>query len=82
MDELIKITSNSNDKPSSLRFVFDKINVHVRGLATLGIGSEQYSSILIPIVMSKLPSKIRLWIARETKDDVWKLDDLLSIIKK
>ena len=81
MDALIKITSNSNDKPSSLRFEFDKINVHARGLATLGIRSEQYNSILIPIVMSKLPSEIRLRIARETKDDVWKLDDLLSIIK-
>ena len=79
MDELIKITSN--DKPSSLRYLFDKINVHVRGLATLGIGLEQYSSILIPIVMSKLPSEVKLRIGRETKEEVWKLDDLLSIIK-
>ena len=61
--------------------MFDKINTHVQGLATLGIRSEQCSSILISIVMSKLPSEIRLTIARETKEDVWKLDDLLSIIK-
>jgi len=53
----------------------------VRGLATLGIGSEQYSNILISIVMSKLPSKVKIRIGRETKDEVWKLDDLLGIIK-
>jgi len=33
-----------------LRF-FNVRTVHVQGLATLGIGSEQYSSILISIVM-------------------------------
>ena len=29
MEELFKISGCINDKPSSLRFVFDKINVHV-----------------------------------------------------
>ena len=31
--------------------------------------------------MSKLPSEIRLRIARQTSQDVWKLDDLLEVIK-
>ena len=67
MDELIKIGGYlrviSNERTHSLRFVFDKINAHVRGLATLGVGSEQYNSILIPIAMSKPPNEIRLRIA-------------------
>ena len=32
--------------------------------------------------MGKLPSEIRLRIARETKSSVWKIDELLDVIKK
>jgi len=53
----------------------------VRGLRSLGISSEQYGSLLIPVVMSKIPSDIRLRIARETKSEVWKIDELLEVIK-
>ena len=31
--------------------------------------------------MSKLPSEIRLQIARNSKDSVWKIDELLNVIK-
>ena len=80
MDELLKIAACTNDKPSSLRFVFDKINVHIRGLSSLGVISQQYGSLLIPIIMSKLPSEIRLRIARETTE-VWKIEDLIAVIR-
>ena len=33
LDELIKITPCHNDRPTSLRYVFDQISVHTRGLA-------------------------------------------------
>jgi uncharacterized protein (DUF39 family) len=32
--------------------------------------------------MSKLPSEIRLQIARKSTQDVWKIDELLDIIKE
>ena len=81
MDELLKIAGCNSDRSSSLRFVFDKINIHVRGLASLGVASEQYGSLLIPIIMSKLPNEVRLRIARETKEEVWKIGDLLQVIQ-
>ena len=62
MDELIKIPVAS-DKPGSLRFMFDKVNVHIRGLKSLGVASEQYGSFIIPMIMSKLPDDIRLRVA-------------------
>jgi hypothetical protein len=64
MDELLKIPSCSSDKSQSLRLVYDKISVHTRGLATLGISPDQYGSLLIPVIMSKLPNEIRLQIAQ------------------
>ena len=81
MDEILKITGCANDRSNSLRFVFDKINAHVRGLASLGVASDQYGSLLFPIIMSKLLNKVRLQIAREAKEEVWKIEDLLKVIQ-
>ena len=38
-------------------------------------------SLLIPVIMTKLPSEIRLRIARESTDAVWKLDKLMGVVK-
>jgi len=59
------MSSYSTDCPQSLKFVYDQITVHIRGLKTLGIGLEKYGSLLIPIIMSKLPGEIRLRITRD-----------------
>ena len=37
MEELLKISPCVGDKPSSLRYVYDKINVNIRGLSAMGI---------------------------------------------
>lgn len=50
-------------------------------MASLGVTSDQYGSLFTPIIMSKLPSEIRLQIARNSKDSVWKIDELLNVIK-
>ena len=68
MDELVKIPCCNMDRSNTLRVVYDKITVHIRGLTALGVGSDQYGSLLIPIIMSKMPNEIRLRIAREAKD--------------
>ena len=81
MDELLRIPSCTRDKSSSLRYVYDTINVHVRGLASLGVSADQYGSLLIPIVMSKLPEELRLRVAREAKGEVWELDNILQTLK-
>ena len=81
MDQLLKVSPCSSDRPASLRYVYDQICVHSRGLASLGVTSHQYGSLLIPVIMSKLPSEIRLQIARNSKDSVWKIDELLNVIK-
>ena len=74
MEELLKISPCVGDKPSSLRYVYDKINVNIRGLSAMGISSTQYGSLLIPIIMTKLTPELRLRIARETKKEVWEYE--------
>ena len=82
MDELLKILARTTDKTSQLRFIYDKISINVRGLEALEVNSSQYGSLLKPVVMSKLPQEDRLQIARYIAQDVWKMSELLSIIRK
>ena len=81
MDQILQIPACTEGRTGQLRFAFDKISVHVRGLASLGIAAEQYGSLLIPVIMAKLPSEIRLQVARKATDDVWQINDLLKTIK-
>ena len=42
---------------------------------------EEYGSLLIPIIMPKLPNEVRLRIAHDSKDEVWKVETVLKTIK-
>jgi len=81
MDEILKIPNANGDRTAPLRFMYDKVSVHVRGLASLGVSADQYGSLLIPIIMSKLPTDIRLQIARKSSNEVWDIEELLTTIK-
>ena len=81
MDQILQIPACPKGQTGQLIFVFDKISVHVRGLASLGIAAEQYGSLLILVIMTKLPSEIRLQIARKATNDVWQINDFLKTIK-
>ena len=81
MEELIKIPLCSGDRPAALRFVYDKINVNIRGLASMGIDYGQYGSLLIPVTMTKLPKDLRLYVACETDKEVWEIDELMSLLR-
>lgn len=63
-DEVLKIEACNEGHTGSLCFIYDKISIHVRGLAPPGVSSEQYGSLLIPIIVLKLPSDVRLQIAQ------------------
>ena len=47
--------------------------VHVRGLESLGVSAEKYGSLLVPVIISRLPEEIALEVARKTSDNVWNI---------
>lgn len=53
----------------------------MHGLASLGVFSKQYDSLLIPVIISKSPTEIRLQIAHKATSDVWKINELPNMIK-
>eukprot|EP00795_Rhopilema_esculentum_P011512 gene11512-21729_t len=67
---------------NQLRTIYDRINVHVRSLEALGITSEHYGSLLIPIIMSRIPAEISLQIARQVSKDVWSIREVMEVIKQ
>ena len=82
MDSLLKITSVSTSADvTKLRHMYDKIETHVRGLQALDVPTESYGSLLIPVLMSKIPEDIRILLARQIKDGEWNLNELLRLLK-
>jgi len=70
MEELLKVPNCMSGRSYSLRSVYDKIIVHVRGLESLDVTSDQYGSLLILVILSKFPSDVRLRVARESDGDI------------
>ena len=82
MDELLKLSAcQSVDRIGHLRYIFDQLNIHVRGLEALGVNSQQYGSLLIPIIMSNVPAEICVIIARKTEHKIWEFQEILETLK-
>ena len=64
MDKLTKLPDCTLDRTSSLRHIYDKITIHTRGLGALGVDLEHYGTLLIPLIMLKLPNEVHLTMAR------------------
>ena len=80
MEELLKVPNCVSDRSYSVRSVYNKI-VHVRGLESLEVTSDQYGHLLISVIMSKFTSDIRIRVAHESSGDIWRINDLLKIIR-
>ena len=83
MHALLKIPPCTSIKEvKQLRAILDKLNINVRGLQSLGINSEMYGALLIPVIMSKVPDEIHLLIARSCTGAIWDIDNVLKIFKQ
>ena len=63
MESLSKIHAPSSDT-KNLREFYDICEANIHGLETLGIMTESYASLLIPILPKKIPEDIRRLIFR------------------
>ena len=66
----------------ALRRLYDVIESNVRSLKGLEVAAESYGRLLAPVVMSKLPSELRLILGREMGDDDWNLEVILENLGK
>ena len=82
MNQILKVNKvTAGHKVKELRNLYDKIESHVRSLITVGVQSDHYGSLLIPIVLDKLPDDIKLIISRKLGSDNWKINEFMDILK-
>ena len=62
--------------PSALQLFYDSIESHTRSLSSLGQSRETYGSLLVPIILNKLPADVKKSLARQHGSDVWTIDEL------
>ena len=82
MDALLKLPLVNNSDTKRLRSVCNLIEKNIGGLKTLGISSKEYGSLLLPILMSRLPQEFKLILTRNVPKDKWSLDSLLLAFKE
>ena len=75
MDALLKIPAATNDV-KKLRSLYDACEGYIHGLESLDGYPESYGDLLIPIVMKKLPEKVRRIMLRSLDETTWTLADL------
>ena len=80
MEELLKLPASHGDCAQPLRRLYDNLMVHIRGLNSLGIETAQYGSILVPVLMLKLPDVVCLRNARENHGEAWEINRLMGTI--
>ena len=66
MQPLLFLPNPSNNM-TSLRSFHDSVENHIRGLSALGQSRDSYGTLLVPIILGKLPVETRRSLARTTQ---------------
>ena len=89
IEKLLHLPVVSVNDVKKLREVYDCIEVNIRSLKGLDVPSEHYGPILVSIVMSKIPTDVRLIVTRNMSfvglaksEEEWKIDDLLKFLEQ
>ena len=80
MNNLIKSEKVVNSNVKELRNLFDHAEGNVRALNTIGINSDHFGPLLIPIVLEKLPNAICLQISHKLGKNNWNTEEFLVAI--
>ena len=67
IEALLNIRVVSDPSVVQLYHMFDTLQAHIRSLQAMGISGSQYGVILTPLILSRLPSSLRLQWVRESE---------------
>ncbi|XP_064388661.1 uncharacterized protein LOC135336735 [Halichondria panicea] len=70
------VTSDQNLK--DLRRLYDSTESHMRSLKSLGVESESYGAMLSSVLLTKLPTDLRLIVSRKVASTDLNMDSLLK----
>ena len=71
-EKLANLPNISSDlKSTEMRKFDDEIKSHVRCSDSLNVRSDSYSSLLVPMIMRKLPPQQKLVVCRYLRPELW-----------
>ena len=84
INELINLAPVfSENNVERLRHLRDQIETHFRSLEAQGVEKESYSSVVVPVLMEKVPQSLRNNMIRfGTNHMEWNVDDMLEALEK
>ena len=83
MEALLQLpAATSVNDIKKIRAIYDRVEANVRGLESIGIAPDTFGSLLVPVMMNKLPEELRLIITRHFKGGVWQFDALMQKFKE
>ena len=82
MQKLMKIDHVGDERDVvSLRRLCDRVETRYRGFEVLGVDKDTYSSIVVPVILDRLPESVRLIVTRGKNFHEWTIEDLLVPLK-
>ena len=72
---------NSISELKYLRKLLDKGETQVCSLEYLGLDSKNYSSLLVLVLMNKLPDELKIIMSRQFGKNVWKIGPVLRVFR-
>lgn len=83
MDMLLSLTAitSDHDVRGMLR-LYNEVETNVRSLAALGVKSESYGTMLTSVLLTKLPSEMRLLISRKSPRTELDLNAVLDTLEE
>ena len=83
MDVLVKLPRATSFKDiETLRKNYNSQETIVRSLTELNVDINSYGTLLISLILERIPSELKIIISRRFKDDVWDLLSLIEIFKE
>ena len=83
MDILMNLEAvGSQHDLKGLRHLYNLVESHTRGLASLGVPSSSYCALLSSVLITKLPEEFCLTISREIKEGEWDLSAVMKILDR
>ncbi|XP_070545989.1 uncharacterized protein [Ptychodera flava] len=71
-----------SNNPESLRQFHDELETTIRELNVMGKNENDFSKLLIPMLLEKLPKEFQMQLARGRSDDSWTLSGLTKAMTK
>ena len=79
---LLKLPKINNDNVIKMTSSYNIIKSNLGSLIKMGLNPSQYSPLLIPVILERLPDSIKLMVTRKFRNINWYISDFINRTKQ